>query len=325
MSSYIETAKQNIRKISETLHAMEAKDMRYGLVCYRDHPPQDSTYATKVFPLTSSISQMQKNIDTMSAKGGGDGPESVACALDAALNADWRKSSVKVCVVIADAPPHGLGESSDGFPQGCPCGIDPLVTARKMAEKNIILYCVACEPNLGFYRNAQGFYKGIADLTSGRYLSLGQAHLLPNVIVGGSAEELDLKKIEEEVNKEFTNVTSAAPALSRAEVEEKVWSNVASRGVATWQLDVTHQPENIANASVFAKATSLSEAVNSPALSPPAPVDFSFSSSVASVPFSPVMPSPAPSYVSQSAAYYQAPVSRSQVSKVLSRHAYKDS
>jgi len=128
MGSYLESAKQNIRKISERLHAMEAKSMRYGLVCYRDHPPQgtplvpqgspefrlfclvmllDSTYAVKSFPFTPKISEMQAYVDTMSAQGGGDGPESVACALHEALNFDWRKNAVKVCVIIADALPMG--------------------------------------------------------------------------------------------------------------------------------------------------------------------------------------------------------------------------
>jgi len=292
--------------------------MQYGLVCYRDHPPQDSTYATKVFPLTASIKEMQQNINTMSAQGGGDGPESVACALDAVLKADWRKSAVRVCVLIADAPPHGLGENGDGFPQGCPCGIDPLATAKKMAENNIILYCVACEPNLGYYRNARAFFKGIADMTTGRYLGLGQAQLLPNVIVGGSAEELDLKKIEDEVSKEYANVTSAAPSLSRDEVEEKVWKNVAAKGVSTWQLDVTHQTE-IENASVFSKAKTLSEAVKAPALSAPSKPSAAPGTAFGAL----AAPSMPMSYASQSASYSCQPVSKAQVGKVLSRNAYK--
>jgi len=116
------------------------------------------------------------------------------CALHDALNSDWRKNAVKVCVIIADAPPHGIGNDGDGFPNGCPCGHDPLKIAKQMAENNIIIYSVAVEPNLGNYKNGRAFYKGIAKTTHGRYLGLGQAHLLPDVIVGGSAEELDLKK-----------------------------------------------------------------------------------------------------------------------------------
>jgi len=312
MGSYIDSAKQNIRKISEEMHAMEARDMRYALVCYRDHPPQDSTYATKVFPFTPSIKEMQQNINTMSAQGGGDGPESVACALNEALNLDYRKNSVRICVVIADAPPHGLGESGDGFPDGCPCGYDPLVTARKMAENNIIIYSVACEPALGRYQNARGFFKGIAELSHGRYLSLGNAHLLPKVIVGGSAEELDLKKFEEQVVSETLTVKKETPALSSVEVEEKVWKNLQARGVNTWQLNVTHQTEKIANADLYFASPSLASAKAAlPVAHQPAP-------SSRMTPTSGSVPPPV-SYASQSASYCNAPISRDQVSRIMKK------
>ena len=50
---------------------------------------------------------------------GGDTPEAVADALQQVLKLDWRADSTKVCVFIADAPPHGLGrDCSDGFPNG---------------------------------------------------------------------------------------------------------------------------------------------------------------------------------------------------------------
>jgi hypothetical protein len=49
---------------------------------------------------------------------GGDGPEAIADALDAVLKLSWRPEAVKMCVLIADAPPHGLGTAGDGFPNG---------------------------------------------------------------------------------------------------------------------------------------------------------------------------------------------------------------
>lgn len=70
---------------------------------------------------------MQNNVSELSAQGGGDGPESVACALYEALNMDYRKDSARVVVIISDAPPHGLGESGDGFPNG---NYHPLVKAH---------------------------------------------------------------------------------------------------------------------------------------------------------------------------------------------------
>jgi hypothetical protein len=48
------------------------------------------------------------------ASGGGDGPEAVTAALAEALKMDWREQASKMIVLIADAPPHGIGEYGDG-------------------------------------------------------------------------------------------------------------------------------------------------------------------------------------------------------------------
>jgi len=237
-------------------------------------------------------------VDTMTAEGGGDGPESVACALHEALNSDWRKEAVKVCVIIADAPPHGIGESGDGFPGGCPCGKDPLSIARQMAEQKIIIYSVAVEPNLGGYKNGRAFFKGISQTTHGRYLGLGQAQLLPDVIIGGSAEELDLKKVENDIETEVAKVKSETPSLAGADLEAAVYKNLATKGVKTWHLDVTHQDAFIPNESIYSKSESLSSAkaelekATPSSMSFPSPVSYpttaSSSSSSSSSPFSAV-------------------------------------
>lgn len=39
-----------------------------------------------------------------------------------ALEMAWRPNATKMVVIIADAPPHGIGEHGDGFPEGSPCG-----------------------------------------------------------------------------------------------------------------------------------------------------------------------------------------------------------
>lgn len=58
---------------------------------------------------------MQKNLASLTAEGGGDGPEAQTAALAAALGLDWKENAVKMVVLITDAPPHGIGESNDGF------------------------------------------------------------------------------------------------------------------------------------------------------------------------------------------------------------------
>src|SRR5579871_5211091 len=84
------------------------------------------------------------------ANGGGDTSEAVADALHDALNLPWRSEAAKICILISDAPPHGLDPTNgDTFPSGCPAGFDPLDIARKMAQKNITLYTVGVEPPIG--------------------------------------------------------------------------------------------------------------------------------------------------------------------------------
>ncbi len=50
---------------------------------------------------------------------GGDCPEAIAPALHAAVHTlSWRTNAVKIALLIADAPPHGLDTSGDTWPNG---------------------------------------------------------------------------------------------------------------------------------------------------------------------------------------------------------------
>jgi hypothetical protein len=94
---------------------MSKDQIRFGLIAFRDHPPQDMTYVTKSFGFTSDISVMQQNLSSLVASGGGDGPEAQTAALAAALDLKWARNAIKMVVLITDAPPHGLREAGDGF------------------------------------------------------------------------------------------------------------------------------------------------------------------------------------------------------------------
>ncbi|KAG5192512.1 hypothetical protein JKP88DRAFT_204275 [Tribonema minus] len=225
MGSYISEAQRNVQSIVESLVAAEKCDVRFGLVKYRDHPPQESTFVSEQCDFTSAVGAMRANVDTMSAAGGGDGPEAVCCGLHAALHMAWRPDAVKIVVLIADAPPHGLGEHGDGFPNGCPEGRDPLAIARAMLEAGITVYTVGCEPALGSYRFARDFMVAVADITQGQAIALSSAKLLVDVILGGAREELDLERlmgnIDEEVSEARQQVAAERVSAGLApEVEE---------------------------------------------------------------------------------------------------------
>jgi len=201
--SYISSATKNIEEICNAIFAsgklLYREDLRVGLISFRDHPPQDHTYITKNFGFSSDIKQVHENLKTLFASGGGDGPEAVTAALGEALEMDWRPTAAKMIVLIADAPPHGIGEYGDGFDEGSPDGRDPLVLARQMAQRGITLFFVACEPALSGYQHATDFYQALTGITSGLMLPLTTANLLAHAIIGSVLENLDMERLIREV------------------------------------------------------------------------------------------------------------------------------
>lgn len=201
--SYISSATKNIEEICanifESGKLLQPEDLRVGLVAYRDHPPQDHTYVTKNFGFSSDTRRVHEHLKSLYASGGGDGPEAVTAGLWEALNMDWREHASKMVVLIADAPPHGIGEYGDGFDEGSPDGHDPLNIARQMASRGITLFFVACEPALSGYSYATDFFQALTSITSGLMLPLTTANLLSHAIIGSVLENLDMERLIREV------------------------------------------------------------------------------------------------------------------------------
>ena len=118
---------------------MEKSDIKLALVEYRDHPPQDETFVTRVHDFTESVKEMKKWLENCRAEGGepysysllfnfieffllhikiikgGDQPEAVADGLHDALKLSWREKSTKICVLISDG--GHLGEDYSKYKQ----------------------------------------------------------------------------------------------------------------------------------------------------------------------------------------------------------------
>ena len=60
---------QNIRAIAEEIGRHKV-NLRLALIEYRDHPPQDRTFVTRVLNFTDSLSTMKFRVDASSAQGG---------------------------------------------------------------------------------------------------------------------------------------------------------------------------------------------------------------------------------------------------------------
>ena len=253
MGSYINSARDNIRKIVEEIVASEKSDVRLALVEYRDHPPQDASFVTRTHDFTGSAKTMKGWLDSCSADGGGDTPEAVADALHDILKLNWRQDATKICVCISDAPPHGLGCGYDEFPNGCPAGIDPMTVAHQLAEKGITIYMVGCEPSISPYKE---FFMAVAYITGGQYVPLTKAQLLTKVIIGGAQEEISLEQFMSEVDEEVQAEVAAGREIDEDEFAERVHAKMKSKGIRTKQLHRNDASLETVNASPVAKKLS---------------------------------------------------------------------
>ncbi|KAF8154515.1 hypothetical protein B0H34DRAFT_716831 [Crassisporium funariophilum] len=260
---YIQSARKAISDICEKISAsanIKKENIRFGLIAFRDHPPQDSTYVTKDFGFTSDISVMQHNLTSLIASGGGDGPEAQTSAMAVALNLDWTENAVKMVVLITDAPPHGIGEAGDGFPNGSPDQNDPLDIARQMSERGISLFVIACEPALSRYQNAVDFYNALTELTNGRMLPLMMAERLGDYIVGTAVETIETENLIGEFRKIIVDdVYGKATPLET--VMENIQQRVNERGgqINSIQVDNIYNEtvETRRNVNVWHKAQSV--------------------------------------------------------------------
>ncbi|GAA5880222.1 hypothetical protein JCM3774_003664, partial [Rhodotorula dairenensis] len=261
------SATKNIELICENIvHSgslPSADCLRIGLVAYRDYPPQDNSYVTKSFPFTSSVPTMKEQLKSLYASGGGDGPEAVTAGIKAALELDWRQNATKMCVLIADAPCHGIGEYGDGFPQGGPDGEDPLILTRQMAAAGIPLFVVACEPALSGYQFGLDLFRAFTVITSALLVPLTTASLLSHVIVGSALEHLEMERLIHEVGQAVAERIHAG-LQTVDDVARELHEKLLLRGEETKQLkfESIHREtdETRHNVEVFVNAPDLQTA-----------------------------------------------------------------
>lgn len=105
MGEEISRLKATIEIIKLNLTSLSSKPrVRFGMVLYKD---MGDEYRTQVIPLTGSLPGFQKDLDLVEASGGGDTPEDLQAALQAAITRlDWNRNGIRLSFIITDAPPH---------------------------------------------------------------------------------------------------------------------------------------------------------------------------------------------------------------------------
>ena len=162
MGGLIHAAKEKIWSIASTLaQAQQAPEISMGLVAYRD---RGDAYVTHVVDLNRDLDSMYVKLMDFAADGGGDGPEAVNEALEAAVNRmSWSQdqSTYKVVFLVGDAPPHMDYQDDAKYPQ--------VVAAA--AAKGIVVNTIQC----GGLSDTVAPWQHIAALGHGRYFTVEQA------------------------------------------------------------------------------------------------------------------------------------------------------
>ena len=217
MGPYIQEVQ---RRLLSLIRAVERSPLcnylRLGLVTFRDHPPQDESFVTRVVPLTENIEEIREGVERMRASGGGDGPEAVTDGLMELLNLDWQPGSTRLVVMVGDAPPHGVEPRGDGFPEGCPCGRHWYTQAEGCREMNIVVHTVGCR-GIRSFQGAEAVFQSVAKRTGGLYIPLENAALLIDLVSGLADRELDRRRLEAYVRELYAQHTEALRAAETAE------------------------------------------------------------------------------------------------------------
>lgn len=135
--------------------------IRVGLVAFRDRGDQ---YVTKVFPFSEDIDKVVKDISSLAAAGGGDGPESVNEALHVAVNDlkwDDDKKTLKMLFLIGDAAPHKYEKDFDWRTE-----------SKTAIGKGIQINTLACEGLQSYPEDGIKCFQEIAKLADGRFENL---------------------------------------------------------------------------------------------------------------------------------------------------------
>jgi len=105
MGEEIERLRSTIEIINANIASLKPKPaLRFGMVLYKD---TDDEYVTRKVPFTDDLDLFQEALEEVEASGGGDTPEDLQAALDAAVRGmDWNPGGIRLGFVITDAPPH---------------------------------------------------------------------------------------------------------------------------------------------------------------------------------------------------------------------------
>lgn len=158
MGEEIERLKSAIELINLNISALNIKPaVRYGMVLYRD---REDAFVTKTVPFTADIDAFSATLNAVKAEGGGDDPEDLQAALNAAIRKmQWDDRALRLAFVVTDAPAHL--DYNDAYTYRD--------AAREAQQKAIKIFAIGAG---GLNLDGEYILRQIAQFTGGRFVFL---------------------------------------------------------------------------------------------------------------------------------------------------------
>ena len=255
MGALIEGAKQKIWAIAnEIIQQKPTPEVRMGLVTYRD---KGDEYITKVFDITDDIDAIYGYLQSITAGGGGDVPESVNQALDEAVNKmEWstkEREVYRVIFLVGDAPPHMDYQDDVKYPDTC----------KTAVEKHIIINTIQC----GNEPSCTPIWRDIAVKSEGEFVQVAQTG---NVVavptpfdkeIAAETAKLNATIIVYGSTRQQVEITSklatSSTMSSSAQADRSVFNNFASGRAVQGRGDLLY--DVVGDSSLLEKSAELPE------------------------------------------------------------------
>ncbi|CAG8491344.1 5442_t:CDS:2 [Racocetra persica] len=139
MAGHIAAAKDSILQLTEYIKSTNP-NIKIGFCGYRDHC--DNSLRLQIFDFTNSYEEFRRNLTSVLATGGSDGPKDVLGGLYAAITQMSWNNGTRVLFHIGDYPPHGkrFTNMQDEYPDGDPNGLTAENVLEKMKSENIFYF-----------------------------------------------------------------------------------------------------------------------------------------------------------------------------------------
>jgi len=178
------------------------------------------------------------------------------------------KNVTRILLFITDAPPHGIGVSGDGFPQGEPIwqakagqlvGYDPFVEMKALGALEITTHFVFAESgSYGKCPLTRSFYNTMASMSQGRAVRLGDASDLIELVSSSAVEARQMDDLAQEVTTLMAQLYKETPEMPAEEAREFAFRSLSetARPVVT-QIECSELDDE--SCALFRSCASLEE------------------------------------------------------------------